>query len=245
MKLQTLRPTACAHGVGRCLISGSLAAALVAAAALPAQAASQSRSFSTTYQQSSFGLGTLSLYPPAPQFSVQPFDSSLGTLTSATIRWASGSKGTVTVAPGTGGGAWGIEFGGAVSVNGFQYNGYGGGDGWGAGPGQSFSVLLPGSGRSDTFTDADASVWGAFTGASPYTIAYLGSYSGSSPYRITATNISGGLAEVISEADVTYTYIPDTPPSAPGPLALLGAIAGWRTSRRLRRSATDRCRRGQ
>lgn len=233
-----LRRTPTPHDVGRGLIGASLAAALVAAAGLPADAASQGQSFSTTYQQSSFGLGTISLYPPAPQFSVQPFDSSLGTLTSATIRWASGSKGTVSVAPGTGGGAWGIEFGGAVSVNGFPYNGYGGGDGWGAGPGQSFSVLLPASGRSDTFTDADASVWGAFTGAAPYTIAFLGSYSGSSPYRITATNISGGLAEVISEADVTYTYTPNTPPSAPGPLPLLGAIVGWRTSRRLRRSAT-------
>lgn len=217
-------------------IVAGLAAALAAAAALPTQAASLSQSFSTTYQQSSFGLGTITLYPPAPQFSVQPFDSSLGSLTSATIRWASGSRGAVTVAPGTGGGAWGVEFGGAVSVNGFPYNGYGGGDGWGAGPGQGFSVLLPGSGRSDTFTVADATVWGAFTGAAPYGIAYLGSYSGSTPYRITATNINGGSAEVISDAEVTYTYIPAHPPSAPGPLPLLGAIAGWRTSRRLRRS---------
>ena len=44
---------------------------------------------------------------------------------------------------------------------------------------------------------------------------------------------SGGQARVITEAEVTYTYTPNTP-SVPGPLPLVGAAAAWRWSRRLR-----------
>lgn len=235
-----LRRTPTPHGVGRGLIGASLAAALVAAAGMPAEAASQSQSFSTTYQQSSFGLGLISLYPPAPQFSVQPFDSSLGTLTSATIRWATAANASVTVAPGTGGGSWALEFGGALTVNGFPYNGYGGGKGAGAGPGERIDLQMDPVGRSDTFTAAEATVWEAITGTAPYAIAFGGSYSGSTPYRITAINTIGGEARVISQADVTYTYTPNPAPTAPAPLPLLGAMACWRTSRRLRRSLTAR-----
>jgi hypothetical protein len=217
-----------------------LAWAVVAAAPLPAEASTSTQTIGSIYQQTSFGLGNLSVYPPAPQFTVDPFDASLGELTSTTIRWASGANGSVTVAPGTGGGSWGVDFGGTVKVNDFPYNGYGGGDGYGAGPGETINFLLPNSGRSDTFTAADGSVWGAFTGTTPYSIAYLGSYSGSSPYRISTINISGGQAQVITEAEVMYTYTPNTPtPSVPGPLPLVGAAAAWRWSRRLRGLRAD------
>lgn len=217
-----------------------LAWAVVAAAPLPAGALTSSQAFGLIYQQTSFGLGNLSVYPPAPQFTVDPFDASLGELTSTTIRWASGADGSVTVAPGTGGGSWGLDFGGTVKVNDFPYEGYGGGGGYGAGPGETINFLLDNSGRSDTFTAADGNVWGAFTGTTPYSIAFVGSYSGSTPYRITTINISGGQARVITEAEVTYTYTPNTPPpSVPGPLPLVGAAAAWRWSRRLRGQGAD------
>ncbi len=225
-----------APALGRFLPRGLgavLAWAVVAVGALPAEASTSTQTIGSIYQQTSFGLGNLSVYPPAPQFTVDPFDASLGELTSTTIRWASGADGSVTVAPGTGGGSWGLDFGGTVKVNDFPYNGYGGGDGYGAGPGETINFVLPHSGRSDTFTAADGNVWGAFTGTIPYSIAFLGSYSGSTPYRISTINISGGQARVITEAEVTYTYTPNTT-SVPGPLPLVGAAAAWRWSRRLR-----------
>lgn len=212
---------------------------LAAMGPMPAHAEPQKQSqqqiYETTYVQTSFGLGTQTAYPPEASFTVQPFDSSLGVLGSTTIRWQSSADGQVTVASGVGGGAWGLEFGGTVNVNSFPYNGYGGGNGYGAGPGQLITFSLPSTGRTDTFTSADATVWGAFTGPNPYTLAYLGSYPGGTPYRITSTNIGSGIANVRTNVEVTYTFTPFNPPAAaPGPVPLLGAAAAWRASRRLR-----------
>ena len=201
-----------------------------------AQADSQTQTLQEQVLQTNFSAGTASFYPPAPRFLVQPFDASLGVLNAATIRWRSSADGAVTVASGTGGGSWGLEFGGAVRINDFPYEGYGGGGGYGAGPGQTITFALPPAGREDAFSATDAQVWGAFTGSVPFSLDYVGSYPGGTPYKITTVNINGGSARVITDAVVTYSFTPKDPTTpVPGPLPLLGAGAAHSWSRRLRR----------
>ena len=205
-------------------------------AAPGAQAETQTQTRQDVYVQTNFSAGTASFYPPAPRFLLQPFDASLGVLNGASIRWRSSADGAVTVASGTGGGSWGVEFGGTVKINNFPYQGYGGGNGYGAGPGQTITFALAPSGRDDSFTAADPQVWGAFTGSNPFSLDYLGSFPAETPYKITTVNINGGTARVITEAEVTYSFTPNSPaPAVPAPLPLLGAAAAWRASRRLRR----------
>ncbi len=205
-------------------------------AAPGAQAETQAQTRQDVYVQTNFSAGTASFYPPAPRFLLQPFDASLGVLNGASIRWVSRANGAVTVASGTGGGSWGLEFGGAVKINDFPYEGYGGGGGFGGGPGQTVTFALDPAGREDSFTAADAVAWAAFTGTNPFSLAYMGSYPGDTPYKITTVNINGGTARVITAAVVTYSFTPKDPTApVPGPVPLLGAAAAWRGSRRLRR----------
>ena len=119
------------------LVRISVLSALFSLPAQPAAALILQQSFSNSYSQTNFGLGTVVVYPPLTSFSVQPFDASLGTLNTATIEWNTGAIGTVVVRTGTGGGSLGFEFGGGVNLNAFPYGGYGGGGGDGAGPSAS------------------------------------------------------------------------------------------------------------
>ena len=217
------------HRLGLLLLSTLLVAPA-------AQAETQSQTLQEAVVQTSFSAGTASFYPPAPRFLVQPFDASLGVLNAATIRGRSSADGAVTVASGTGGGSWGLEFGGAVRINDVPYQGYGGGGGYGAGPEQTITFALPPAGREDAFTAANAQVWGAFTGSVLFSLDYVGSYPGGTPYKITTVNINGGSARVITDAVVTYSFTPKDPtPPVPGPLPLFGAGAAYSWSRRLRR----------
>lgn len=235
------------HNRSRELAKIAVLSALFSLPALPAGALTLQQSFSNSYSQTSFGLGTVVVYPPFTSFSVQPFDASLGTLNTATIDWATGANGTVVVRTGTGGGALGFEFGGGVNLNTFPYGGYGGGGGDGAGPGQTIAVNLAPQGTTDSFSAAnagvtfDAGLWDAILGTTPYTLSYTGTYPGGTPYRITSTNIASGSAAMTTIARVLYDYTPLNPiASVPGPLPLLGAGAAWTWSRRLRRRCIQR-----
>jgi len=73
----------------------SVFSALLSLPALPVAALTLQQSFSNSYSQTSFGLGTVVVHPPLTSFSVQPFDASLGTLNTATIEWNTGAIGTV------------------------------------------------------------------------------------------------------------------------------------------------------
>lgn len=130
------------HNRSRELARIAVLSTLFSLPALPAGALTLQQSFSNTYSQTSFGLGTVVVHPPLTSFNVQPFDASLGTLNTATIEWNTGAIGTVVVWTGTGGGSLGFEFGGGVNLNAFPYGGYGGGGGDGAGPGQTIAVNL-------------------------------------------------------------------------------------------------------
>lgn len=181
---------------------------------------------------------TLSIYPEATEFTVQPFKASLGRLLFVSIIWQGQATGSATVGSASGGGAWGLEFGGAVSINDFPYGGYGGGDGYGAGPGETISIAVPIAGTADTFTEANIDLWRVFTGSEPFSLAYRGNYPGQSPYRITATNIADSATQLQTDAEVTYFYRAEPPqPSVPGPLPAMGAGIAWQWSRAIRKRA--------
>ena len=224
------------------LVRIAVLSALFSLPALPAAALTLQQSFSNSYSQTNFGLGTVVVYPPLTSFSVQPFDASLGTLNTATIEWNTGAIGTVVVGTGTDGGSLGFEFGGGVNLNAFAYGGYGGGGGDGAGPGQTIGVNLAPQGTMDIFSAAnagvtfDAGLWAAILGTTPYTLSFTGSYPGGTPYRITSINIASGNASMTTTATVRYDYSPSNPiVPVPGPLPLVGIGAAWGWSRRLRR----------
>jgi hypothetical protein len=230
------------HNRCRELARIALFSALLSLPALPATALTLQQSFSNSYSQTSFGLGTVVVHPPLTSFSVQPFDASLGTLNTATIEWNTGAIGTVFVWPFTNGGSLGFEFGGGVNLNAFAYGGYGGGGGDGAGQGQTFSVNLAPPVTTNTFSAAnagvtfDAGIWDAILGTTPYTLSYTGSYPGGTPYRITSINIASGNASMTTTATVRYDYSPSNPiVPVPAPLPLVGIGAAWGWSRRLRR----------
>lgn len=224
------------------LVRISVLSALFSLPAQPAAALILQQSFSNSYSQTNFGLGTVVVYPPLTSFSVQPFDASLGTLNTATIEWNTGAIGTVVVGTGTDGGSLGFDFGGEVNLNAFAYGGYGGGGGDGAGSGQTIGVNLAPQGTTNTFSAAnagvtfDAGLWAAILGSTPYTLSYTGSNPGGTPYRITSTNIASGIASMTTTATVRYDYSPSNPIApVPGPLPLVGIGAAWGWSRRLRR----------
>jgi hypothetical protein len=243
------------HNRSRELARIALFSALLSLPALPATALTLQQSFSNSYSQTSFGLGTVVVHPPLTSFSVQPFDVSLGTLNTATIEWNTGAIGSVVVATGTTGGSLGFDFGGGVNLNVFAYGGYGGGGGDGAGQGQSIGVNLAPQGTTDTFSAAnagvtfDAGIWDAILGTTPFTLSYTGSYPGGTPYRITSINIASGNASMTTTATVRYDYSPGNPiVPVPGPCPLWasappgdGAVVseGALTSRLDRRRADD------
>jgi len=230
------------HNRSRELAKIAVFSALLSLPGLPAAALTLQQSFSNSYSQTSFGLGTVVVHPPLTSFSVQPFDASLGTLNTATIEWNTWAIGTVFVWPFTNGGSLGFEFGGGVNLNAFAYGGYGGGGGDGAGQGQTFSVNLAPPVTTNTFSAAnagvtfDAGIWDAILGTTPYTLSYTGSYPGGTPYRITSINIGFGNASMTTTATVRYDYSPSNPiVPVPAPLPLVGIGAAWGWSRRLRR----------
>jgi hypothetical protein len=194
------------------------------------------QSFSDTYVLNPIPIGTSTAYGPASTFTVLPFDSSLGSLLTVTITWATSGAGTAIAS--SNGGSLSLANGGGTVVNSSTYGGYGTGAGDGAAPNQPIAVTLPDSGLITTFqppstgTTDDPAIWAAFIGAGPFSIRYQNPAI-PGPYTVNYTTVSGS-ASITTTASVAYNYAP-----VPGPLALLGAPAAWCWSRRLR--SRQRC----
>ena len=224
------------------LACGALGLITVATAS-PAQAITAIQNFSTTDTFTSFSPANASAtryFSPLPQFTVQPFNTALGTLTSTTIVWETTASfsGTVGTAAETGSGSF--SFGGSYFVGNQSYSGNGSGNGNGGNSGETISTSITPYGDTELFLTSNAgvtydpSILAAFLGANPFPISYSNSSNqDSSPYRFSFTNIESGSASFTTTASVTYDFVP-----VPGPLPLLGAGAAWGWSRKLRRRCT-------
>ena len=177
-----------------------------------------------------------------PQFTVQPFNSGLGTLTSTGIAWETivsftGTSGTAAAA-----GTASFSASGGYYINSNNYNGNGGGNGNSAPSGNTFSVNVSPITGSTQFpippSGYDPAILTYFLGGTPYIITFgTGNGTFNSPYTFSYTNIASGSASFTTKATVTYNYIAAP---TPGPLPLLGAGAAWTWSRRLRRRCAQR-----
>jgi len=90
----------------------------------PAQAVTLLQPFTTTDTFTNFPTASsveATYYPPLPQFTVQPFNTALGTLTSTTIVWATTASFSGTVGAASTGGSSGFNFGGGYAINGTSY----------------------------------------------------------------------------------------------------------------------------
>lgn len=239
-----------AAGTAAPIVAISALGLLTVTASHPAWAVTSVQPFTTTDTFTSFPAASsvqATYYSPFPQFTVQPFNTALGTLTSTTIVWASTASfsGTVGAAPGTGGTSF--SFGGSYFVDGATYGGNGTDDRGGGNSGETFSVNIASYGNTDLFPTSNAGVTynpailADFIGTNPYPISYLGSNPGSSPYRFDYTNIASGSASFTTTASVSYDYVAAPSAAVPGPLPVLGAGAAWNWSRRLRRRLRRRC----
>ncbi len=211
----------------------------------PAQAVTLLQPFTTTDTFTNFPTASsveATYYPPLPQFTVQPFNTALGTLTSTTIIWATTASfsGTVGSAPGNGNASFSL--GGSYSVDGASYAGNGSGNSGGGSPGNTFSFNVASYGNTYQFLTSNAGVTyppailADFIGANPYSISQENtSNPGNSPYRFAYTNIASGSAPFTTTASVTYDYV-----AVPAPLPLLGVGAALTWSRRLRRRCAQR-----
>ena len=138
-----------------------------------------------------------------------PFDPSLGTLQSFTVKWENIS-GTLsgTGGPGTGGSASGNFTGGSFMIAGSPYAGGGGGNGNGAAPDAPLEVIFPASpiASEQTFPVTggtyDPAILTAVTGTSPFAVAFTSAAS------VSYTNVVDLAASVTGKVTLTYTYAP-------------------------------------
>jgi hypothetical protein len=224
------------------LASGALGL-LTMAASNPVEATTIIQNFTTTDTFTSFSpaiASTTTYFSPFPQFTVQPFDTALGTLTSTRIVWATTASFTGTIGEAAGGGSASFGLGGTYFIESAAYNGNGSSSGNGGLSGDIFSTTIPSFGVNNLFLTSEAGVTynpallTLFIGGSPFSIAYINSSNQDiSPYPFSFTNIESGSASFTTMASVTYDFVP-----VPGPLPLLGAGAAWGWSRKLRRRCT-------
>jgi hypothetical protein len=173
-----------------------------------------------------------------PQFTVQPFNSGLGTLTSTGIAWETivSFTGTSGTAAATGAASFSVS--GGYFINNIGYSGNGGGNGNTATSGNTFSVNVSSITKNTQFpippSGYDPTILTYFLGGTPYTITF-GAGTVNSPYTFSYTNIASGSASFTTKATVTYNYT-----AVPTPFPLLGAGAAWTWSRRLRRRCAQR-----
>lgn len=208
----------------------------------PAQAVTVLQSFSLTDTFTNFPTATISpnkYFFPFPEFTVQPFNATLGTLTSTQIVWQTTGffNGFTGNAPGNlGGVSWTNS--GSPRVNDIPYGTYGLGGG-GSAPGVSpLNVIANPGGNTTLFTNtSNPTIVAAFLGTNPFTIAFKAYSNNNSPLEFDYFNIASGTASVTSTATVTYTY---DPAPVPAPLPLLGVGAALTWSRRLRRRCAQR-----
>lgn len=208
----------------------------------PVQAFTLIQNFTTTDTFNSFleSESSTAYFSPFPEFTVLPFDTSLGTLTNTTIAWATTASFTGTIGQAAPSGSASFSFGGSYFVESTSYNGNGSSSGNGGNPGDTFSATIPSYGNTSNFLTSEAGVTynpvllTSFLGISPFPISYFNQGNqDDSPYRFNYTNIESGSASFTTTASVTYDYVP-----VPGPLPLLGASAAWAWSRKLRRRCT-------
>ena len=148
---------------------------------------------------------------------MQPFDLSMGTLQSFTVKWEISGMLSGTAGP-TGGNA-SVSFtnpagGMFFTIADGIYDGGGGGNGNGAGPGQPFVVNLPATGTmvsdktyavSDSGVGYDPTILTALTGNSPFATAFTGGVT------VNYGTVADLAASVTGKVTLTYTYEP--PPS--------------------------------
>lgn len=226
---------------------------LTVAQSNPALAATSLQTFSSTDTFTAFSpasASTATYNSVLPQFTVQPFDSGLGTLSSTGIIWNTvvSFTGTSGTAAGTGEVTINVGSGNQYYINSIAYAGAGGGGGNVAASGTTFSVNSSPSPITTTTTQFpnpassyNPAILADFLGSTPYTITYGSLVSPFTPYAFDYSNIESGSATFTTTASVTYNYV--AAPSvagAPGPLPLLGAGAAWGWSRQLRRRCAQR-----
>lgn len=192
----------------------STAAALMILTAGPAALADTSAqptllSTSSVYQ----GTGSGDASDPALfTVTVEPFDASVGTLVSFTVKWE--FEGTVAgaVAEGAESGKVSAEFGGTFSFNG---NAFAGGQGTGAtqaAPGEPVSLSYSFPTYERTFPAAQAGLQydpaflQAIQGSSPFTLEAR--RGGSSFASIAYTDVADLKSDIKAKATVTYQYTP-------------------------------------
>jgi hypothetical protein len=194
----------------------SLLGTVALASSLTADTLVQSADFAASNAGNLYN-GTGSAAVVSPGFfsrNMQPFDLSMGTLQSFTVKWEISGMLSGTAGP-TGGNA-SVSFtnpaGGVYfTIAGGIYDGGGGGNGNGAGPGQPFVVNLPATGAmvSDkTYAVADAGVGydptilTALTGTSPFATAFTGGVT------VNYGTVADLAASVTGKVTLTYTYEP-------------------------------------
>lgn len=237
-------------GTAAPIVAISALGLLTVAQSNPAYAATSLQTFNSTDTFTAFSpasAASATYNSVLPQFTVQPFDSGLGTLSSTGIIWNTVVSFTGTSGTAAENGQVTINVGGQYYVNSNSYAGAGGGGGNVAASGTTFSVNSLPSPITTTTTQFpnpasgyNPAILADFLGSTPYTITY-GSGTSTSPYNFSYTNIESGSATFTTTASVTYNYV--AAPSvagAPGPLPLLGAGAAWGWSRQLRRRCAQR-----
>lgn len=176
----------------------------------------------------------------APYFSAsaQPFNSSLGTLTSFTIVWDVDVAATITAAPTDGFSASASGFGGTFLVNSIGYNGTGSGGGQGVGPGATDSFTF-GINSSQEFLVSNAGV--------TYDPTILNFVTGASPLELTwDTGLSWDLtgtgsldSTITGSVTITYDYVASPIPEPSSTVAIAGLCgAGLVVLRRRKRQVS-------
>ena len=223
------------------LASGTLGLLMVAASS-PAKAIISTQNFTTTETFTDFAPNSANtiFFFPFPQFTVQPFDTSLGTLISTTIAWATTASFNGTIGTAAESGFANFSFNGTYFVDNLNYFGSNSSAGNGGTQGNPLTVNVPAYGATTLLLTAEAGIkynpnlLVAFQGPNSFSLTYRNTTNpDGSPYSFSFTNIESGNATIATTASVTYDYVP-----VPGPLPLLGAGAAWGWSRKLRRRCT-------
>ena len=168
-------------------------------------------------------------------FSVNPFNSSLGTLDSFTTVWNLNITGSGVGADSSA--SLTVQYGGTVYVNSSSYNGTGNGDSTGgAGP---FTTLSKSSTMTNTYTVANAgitydpAILTALTGGSQFSASYSNGTSNTA--YATYVNATSATATFTAGLTVTYNYTAAVPEPS---FAVVGlALAAGTVVVRRRRAA--------
>lgn len=233
------------HFLAPLFASGTFAL-LAITGATPGKAALVTQTFTTTETFTGFvanSTGTTHIFPLA-QFSAQPFDDSLGTLTSSTIAWAITASFSGVAGNEASVGTASFSLGGSYWVGDDSYAANGSDGGNGSSAGNSFSIDIPLYGNTTEFLTSEAGstynsdILASFLGGNDFLLSYGSSTNPNiSQYSIFFMNVESGSASITTTATLTFDYEP-----VPGPLPLLGIGTAWGWSRRLRRRCSrDRC----